>query len=77
MVNLHQPVRPMWTCSSCGRDWPCPSQRGQLLAEYEGATTSLGLMMSEYLQDAAQDLPTAYAGELHRRFLGWIRPRAT
>jgi hypothetical protein len=34
-------------------------------------------MMSAYLQDAAQDLPTAYAGELHRRFLGWIRPRAT
>jgi hypothetical protein len=77
MVNLHQPVRPIWTCTSCGLEWPCPSRRAQLLAEYEGAVISLGLAMSAYLQDAAQDLPTAYAGDLYGRFLGWIRPRAT
>lgn len=77
MVNVHQPVRPIWTCASCGRDWPCPTRREQLLAEYEGATISLGLAMSAYLQEAAQDLPKAYAGDLHRRFLSWIRPRAT
>lgn len=73
MVNLHQPVRPVWSCASCGREWPCPSRRGQLLAEYDGALVSLSVTMSSYLYEAVGDLPKVYAGELYQRFLGWIR----
>lgn len=40
---------------------------------------SLSLVMASHFAEACRDLPHARAGELHYRFLGWIRhtaPRA-
>jgi hypothetical protein len=72
-VGLHSPMRPSWNCSGCSAPWPCPTKRRQLLAEFHGAPTSLGLLMAVRMSDAAVDLHDVPAGEIHRRFLGWIR----
>lgn len=73
MTSLHVPIRPGWTCAGCGRNWPCHTRRAQLLAEFDRATVSLGLLMGAHFAQAAQDLPVAPAGELYTRFLGWVR----
>jgi hypothetical protein len=71
--GLHQPMRPSWDCSACAAPWPCQSKRGQLLAQYTGAQVSLGLLMGVQMCDASRELTQLRAGELHQRFLGWIR----
>lgn len=70
-MSMHLPVRPAWTCRACGREWPCPTRKRQLLAEYEGARVSLTLYLSGYFIEACTDLPDACCGGLHNRFLGW------
>jgi hypothetical protein len=45
----------------------------QLTAEYDRAQVSLGLLMSAYFVDAAEDLPSSPCGALYARFLGWVR----
>ena len=74
-VTLHHPQRPSWVCSGCGDLWPCHTRRLELLAEYTGAVISLGLNMAAHFIDACVDLPGHLAGDLHGRFLGWIRGR--
>jgi hypothetical protein len=73
-VTAHQPLRPNWSCVGCGYPWPCPSRRRQLLAHYDGAPASLALMLSAALVEAAADLRSAPAGDLHDRFVGWLPP---
>jgi hypothetical protein len=75
-MSTHNPVRPSWTCGGCVAAWPCQTRRAELLAEYDGATTSLALYLGVCLVDAAGDLPHALAGELYTRFLGWVRSGA-
>jgi hypothetical protein len=74
-VSAHLPVRPTWTCGGCPSAWPCDTRRSELLAEYFDAPTSLHLYLGACLVEAAGDLPHALAGELYRRFLGWVRCR--
>ncbi|MEK8105995.1 hypothetical protein NKG94_14080 [Micromonospora sp. M12] len=33
----HLPHPPSWTCTGCGREWPCATKQSQLLAEFGGA----------------------------------------
>jgi hypothetical protein len=73
MMSPHNPVRPTWTCGGCPSAWPCATRRAELLAEYAGCATSLAFYLGVCLTEAAHDLPHALAGELHRRFLGWLR----
>jgi hypothetical protein len=73
MSDLHAPVRPTWNCAACGREWPCASARGRLLAEYDRAPTSLRLYLAVQFVEASQDLKWHGAGELYQRFLGWPR----
>ena len=71
-ADAHQPVRPSWDCSACGRPWPCaPAQLG-LVTELD----SVALAMYSWicLEEAAGDLPNAEPGELFQRFLAWRRP---
>jgi len=72
-VSVHNPVRPLWTCSGCGDPWPCVSRQRQLLAEYGRAPVALAIYMTALFVDAVCDLPRTPAGELYQRFLGWIR----
>jgi hypothetical protein len=73
VTALHIPLRPRWICAGRGCDWPCPTRRGQLSAEYDRARVCLSLVMTSYFADACEDLPAVPAGELYLRFLGWVR----
>jgi hypothetical protein len=70
---VHVPIRPDWTCAGCNRPWPCDHTKQRMRAEYQDAGVSLWLVMGMRLLDAAEDLHNLPAGELHARFLGWIR----
>lgn len=72
MSDTHLPVARTWLCRGCGADWPCPTKRRQLLAEYDAAPISLHLYMGSWLVPAAGDLPALPAGELYERFMGWL-----
>lgn len=71
-MSAHVPMRPSWACAGCSQFWPCLTRRQQLLAEYTDAPTSLALYLGARLVAATADLPTAAAGDLHHRFLGWL-----
>ncbi|MGC9670621.1 hypothetical protein ACNTMW_29260 [Planosporangium sp. 12N6] len=76
-MSLHRPLSLTWRCAGCGVPWPCPTRRGQLLAEYDRAPVSLALLMGGYFLDAAAELIGEPAGDLYDRFMGWIRYRPT
>ncbi|MFG2050460.1 hypothetical protein ACGFIW_23870 [Micromonospora sp. NPDC048935] len=71
----HLPSPPSWTCTGCGREWPCATKQSQLLAEFGGARTALAVYLGSCLVAAAQDLPTVPLPRVRLRFLGWL-PRA-
>ncbi|MGQ5261349.1 hypothetical protein ACTWLT_11385 [Micromonospora sp. ZYX-F-536] len=71
----HLPNPPSWTCTGCGRDWPCATKQSQLLAEFGGARAALAVYLGSCLVAAAQDLPTLPLPRVRNRFLGWL-PRA-
>jgi hypothetical protein len=71
-MSVHNPLRPSWRCGGCGDPWPCATRQQQLVAEYDNAIVSLHLYLTAVFVDAVQDAPTAPAGELYRRFLGWM-----
>jgi hypothetical protein len=73
VTTLHTPMRPGWICAGCAQDWPCPTRRGQLTAEYDRAQVCLSLVMASYFVEASEDLCDVPAGELCLRFLGWLR----
>ncbi|WP_307868024.1 hypothetical protein [Micromonospora sp. C95] len=72
-MTTHGPVLPVWSCGGCDLPWPCPTRRRELCAEYADAPVSLALYLGGYLVQAAEDMPWAPAGALHRRFIGWTR----
>ncbi|MEH1167699.1 hypothetical protein V6V47_20165 [Micromonospora sp. CPCC 205539] len=71
----HLPSAPSWTCTGCGREWPCATKQSQLLAEFGGARAALAVYLGSCLVAAAQDLPTLPLPRARLRFLGWL-PRA-
>jgi hypothetical protein len=74
-VSVHAPTRPLWTCAGCSAAWPCASRRQQLLAQYPHDLLPAALYLAACLVEAAYDLPDVPAGELYRRFLGWLPDR--
>ncbi|SCL19715.1 hypothetical protein GA0070624_1823 [Micromonospora rhizosphaerae] len=72
-MTAHAPVPPLWNCAGCGVGWPCPTRRRELRAEFEDAPVSLALYMSSHFVRAAEDLVGVPAGQLHQRFVGWVR----
>lgn len=73
LMSTHIPIRPGWLCAGCAVDWPCPTRRRQLLAEYGGAPVSLALYLGACFVDAAGDLRDVPAGDLHARFFAWFQ----
>jgi hypothetical protein len=59
-------------CIGCGRPWPCPPRRRQLLDAYADSPTALALVLSSALMDACRDLPNVRAGELYQQVVGWL-----
>jgi hypothetical protein len=58
----------------CGRLWPCPVRRAELLAGHGRERVWLGLYMAAYLVDALGDLrgiEESWVTVL--RFRGWLR----
>ena len=74
MTDPHLPTQPSWRCATCGYAWPCPTAHDQLRAEFGGEIVSLAMYLGRCMVDAAVDLPELAPGDLHRRFLGWLRP---
>ncbi|GLH94964.1 flavin reductase [Phytohabitans aurantiacus] len=70
----HTPVRPAWTCATCGQDWPCASARDQLCEEYGEQRVNLAVYMATQLGHAAGELTTATTTQLYERFIAWTRP---
>jgi hypothetical protein len=69
----HLPMQPSWRCTACDATWPCPAARAQLRAEFADETVSLAMYLGRCMIDAAADRPDLAPGDLHRRFLAWIR----
>jgi hypothetical protein len=69
----HRPRRPTWLCTACGRQWPCPAARQDLLREHVDARVPLALDLARDFGDAIADLPGVPVPELYVRFLGWVR----
>nr|WP_205861608.1 hypothetical protein [Planosporangium flavigriseum] len=61
-----------WLCVGCSLPWPCPSRRRQLLAQYTDAPVSLALVLGSAMIEAAADLRSVPAGDLHEQFVGWL-----
>jgi hypothetical protein len=74
-LSEHWPMRPSWVCRWCSDPWPCPSARAYLLRSFHDATVSLSLSMAQHLHDAMRERPSEPSGDMHSRFLGWIRHR--
>ncbi|MEQ4302498.1 hypothetical protein ABNF97_14065 [Plantactinospora sp. B6F1] len=73
-MTEHDPVGPDWICATCAADWPCPSRRRELRAEFGPLRGSLGAYLGNVLAVAAEDLRHVPAGWLHNRFVAWHRP---
>ncbi len=69
----HLPIRPAWNCQACDNPWPCVTARANLRREHCGHVAALAVLMSGQAVVAAPDLgDTITAGDLYRRFLGWV-----
>ncbi|GIF03677.1 hypothetical protein [Actinoplanes siamensis] len=67
----HLPARPSWNCRVCAQQWPCEPARGVL--ESGRSRMELAVLMWDYLEEAAKDMPQAAATELFNRFLRWTQ----
>jgi hypothetical protein len=68
-MRTHLPLRPDWTCGGCGRPWPCPAARADLILAHLGDPAGLAATMMAWMRQAVDDgLPEA---ELQPRFLAW------
>jgi hypothetical protein len=70
-AEVHEPERPFWICGVDGLDWPCPARRQAMLESWE--PTTLAIVMAGYFVQACAELSSGDVGEIHRRFLGWVR----
>lgn len=68
----HVAERPGWNCRACTAAWPCPTAKGELLAEFQEFPSMLVIHLHGLMGEAAHDLGTA--SSLRARFLGWVSP---
>ena len=74
-MSDHQPVRPKWTCDSCGFPWPCAPAKVELSEDFARFPTSFAAYMAQFyalaFADHAADLNGA-PPDLWTRFMGWL-----
>ena len=75
-TTAHLNDRPSWNCRVCGRPWPCPRARADLLTEFRVFPSVLMIYLSAQMYDALSDLisqghpaPT----DLYERFVSWAK----
>ncbi|SCL53279.1 hypothetical protein GA0070617_2322 [Micromonospora yangpuensis] len=81
----HTPMRPLWGCSACRKDWPCGPAQAALLRVYEGEPDALVMYLGAMLAHAGDQLhqlgQRPHPATLDQRFLAWardaIRPAVT
>lgn len=73
----HWPFRPFWVCFADAQPWPCEGYRAHVLRTYP-TEQDRGIHMARYFNFAVMELrgQVAREGDIHRRFLGWIRESA-
>ncbi|WP_433343777.1 flavin reductase [Micromonospora sp. CA-111912] len=71
LAALHGPVRPEWTCVTCGDPWPCHTRKRQLKDLCRCDVRLLRNYLTPYLRDARVDLVDVELAEITDRFLGW------
>ncbi|GAB3797048.1 hypothetical protein [Micromonospora zhanjiangensis] len=77
----HVPRRPLWLCRACSENWPCPTARLKLKAEYGDDRTALIIYLCGLLHEAIEDMNRLHPdngpdpGSLFNRIVGWARPR--
>ena len=67
----HQPCRPSWDCSACGKPWPCDPARETLAQRHD--RQGLAVHLADWMIEAARDMPSTAPGELFDRFMAWTR----
>jgi hypothetical protein len=74
-VAEHLPIRPSWTCSACGRPWPCDTARVDLLTGYADVPVALAVYLAGCFLEAVAGQPAVPSEKLYLRFLGWLQLR--
>lgn len=74
----HRPGRPHWHCTTCGDHWPCPPARRAMLAAVgsaglSGLRAAMWAAQADAESDFAQLGTLARHGDLHDRFVGWVK----
>ncbi len=77
----HAPIRPLWGCAACARNWPCEEAQAELTADYADEPRLLTLDMASCLCEASVDLARLLPAppdpvELYGRFMGFARQLA-
>ncbi|MDM4719795.1 hypothetical protein QTQ03_09480 [Micromonospora sp. WMMA1363] len=76
-VPPHTPLRPMWSCRSCGHPWPCAEARLLLKVEFDGKYATLSIYLAGLMHEAMHDLYhlNPHDGpsprEVFERFVAW------
>jgi hypothetical protein len=72
-MSTHTPIRPSWTCRSCGHPWPCIAANAELTAAHSqvGDQDALARHLAWLAIQAAADLGIPSPAALYHRFVGW------
>lgn len=79
-MTEHRPGRPHWHCTTCGQRWPCRTAKRDLRrAAASGKPDEVRRALEFARQDAESDFAVlgtlAEQGDLHDRFVAWLRTR--
>ena len=77
-MTEHRPGRPHWHCTTCGQAWPCRTAKRDLRrAATDGRPEEVRRALDAARRDAERDFEVlgilAEQGDLHDRFLAWLR----
>lgn len=79
-MTEHAPGRPHWHCTACGEQWPCRTAKRDLgRAATGGRSAEIHRALESARQDAESDFEVLgilpEQGDLHDRFVAWLRTR--
>jgi hypothetical protein len=69
----HRPVRPLWTCLACEREWPCEPGKVELMRQYAHDRVGLLVYLAGLLVNAVHDVEGVPPKALMERFVKWAK----